>query len=35
MAAKKAELEATLAKEATEGTARQEGGHQGEDASDP
>ena len=33
LAAKKAELEATLAKEAAEETARQEGGNQGEDAS--
>ena len=33
MAAKRAELEATLAKEAAEGTARQEGNFQGEDAS--
>ena len=33
MAAKKAELEATLAREAAEGTSRQEGDHHGEDAS--
>lgn len=35
LAAKKAELAATLAREAEEETARQEGDHQGEDASDP